>query len=161
LNYKIVPYIRSYNQALKKLIDKEFGTGFSDTKAFEETGFKILIAVSEDILLAACALKINGQKGVFDVIVVGNEFTSQGIGKALFEARLRLAKEVKLDVIDINHWKRSLSPIPFCAENYGFVKVESKPNFWFEDSDKGGYNCKECGIPPCTCTSEVYRLTIG
>ena len=159
-NYNIIPYKKSYNQELRKLIDVEFGAGFSHTKEFENDRFKILLAVSGSILLGACALKIKGKQGVFDFIVVGNKFVSQGIGKALFESRFRLAKEFKLEVIDINHWKRSSSPVPFCAGKYKFIKVELKPNFWFQESKKSKYDCNECGTPPCTCICEVYRLII-
>ena len=87
-NYNIIPYRRSYNQELRKLIDLEFGAGFSNTKEFENDRFKILLAVSGSILLGACALTIIGKKGVFDFIVVRNKFVSQGIGKALFESRV-------------------------------------------------------------------------
>lgn len=159
-SYKIIPYKKKYNEELRKLIDVEFGAGFSSTKDFENDRFKILLAVSGSKLLGASALKIKGKQGVFDFIVVGREFVSRGIGKALFESRFRLAKEFKLEVIDINHWKRSSSPFPFCAEKYKFVKVELKQNFWFQESKKSDYNCNECGIPPCTCICEVYRLVI-
>ena len=159
-NYNIIPYTRSYNQELIELIDLEFGAGFSNTKEFENDRFKILLAVSGSILLGACALKIIGKKGVFDFIVVRNKFVSQGIGKALFESRFILAKEFKLEVIDINHWKRLLSPVPFCAEKYKFIKIDLKPNFWFQESKRSQYDCNECGTPPCTCSCEVYRLTI-
>lgn len=160
MNYKVVPLDVNYLDKLNRLIDESFGSGYSSTKNIKDPSYKVICATFEGQLIGSATLKVEGKTGILDFIVIAKEFREKGVGKVLFKTRIEMAKGWKLDTLRINHWVKKDAPIPFCATDFGFKKTESTPNYWAKESEIEGYVCAECKSIPCSCTRDLYELSL-
>ncbi len=160
MDYKVVPFDDNYLDQLIKLIDEGFGSGYSSTKNITDHGYRVICTILGGKLIGAATLKVEGKIGILDFIVIATEYRGKGVAKALFKSRIEMAKGLKLDTLRINHWVRKGSSIPFCATDFGFKKTESAPNYWARESEIKGYVCAECKSIPCSCTRDLYELSL-
>jgi len=159
MNYKIVPYSLSFEKSVKKLIDDNFGVGFSVSKKMEE--YYCWCAINESSeLVGFASLKPLGGIALLDLIVVKKGFRGRGIGTSLFETKMKEAERLNLFQFVVNHWVRDGEEKPFCALDFGFELKESIPNYWGEDSLSLNYECLECKNIPCNCRCDVYILNL-
>ncbi|MBL4716371.1 MAG: hypothetical protein COC01_07610 [Bacteroidetes bacterium] len=97
--------------------------------------------------------------GVMASIAVIEKYCRQGIGNAIFTARITAVKELKADIIIIKVWETSAGiKLLSLLNNHGFERVATIPDYWKEESCKYSYVCPECGSPPCTCNAVLYIL---
>lgn len=136
------------------LIDQEFGHDFSKTKKHQNyLGFA---AEVEGCVIGVALARIEGNMGLLDLIVVHPSFRNRGIGKILFDKRLRLLFETEVDELVLFHWERKTGSLPKLAIKNSFKKHGIHKEYWKEDSIALGYACIECG-DVCLCTAVEYR----
>ena len=112
-------------------------------------------------LIGFSLLKVEGKKGIFELTVVDEFHREKGVGTHLFNERIKKAKLLSLEKITLNHWLKSDSKKPFCAEKFGFYLSEVRCNYWSTQSMVFGYNCVECNQLPCVCECHVYEMNLG
>ncbi len=98
--------------------------------------------------------------GYRNLMAVKAEFQNRGVGKKLVEVSTNELKK-RTNVISSVVWKNNNSvPIEKLLTSQGFLPVKYCRNYWKEDSKRRNYSCIVCGIPPCTCSAEIYLLNM-
>jgi len=163
MNFNIVQFHSGQLKDVKSLIDQEFGKYYSDSKKFMNSNFfGFCLIVDSRIVGFASYLTESDKVCKLDLIVLEPEFRGKGLGKKLFEYRLRsITKRTSPRKIYLNHWVKSDSPIPLVAIKFGFEKKTSISGFWREESLTLKYECKECRKKPCVCTCDIYELLLS
>jgi len=162
LNFEIIPYSKTYFNSITHLIDVNFGMGYSLSKDIHaENNFAWCAIDATGKLIGFSLLKVEGKKGIFELTVVDEFHREKGVGTHLFNERIKKAKLLSLEKITLNHWLKSDSKKPFCAEKFGFYLSEVRCNYWSTQSMVFGYNCVECNQLPCVCECHVYEMNLG
>ena len=162
MNYKIIPYSKTYFRSITHLIDVNFGLGYFLSKDIHaENNFAWCAIDADEKLIGFSLLKVEGKTCVFELTIVDELFREKGVGTRLFRERIEKAKILGLEKIKLNHWLKSDSKKPFCAEKFGFSLSEIKFNYWSTQSMVFGYNCVECNQLPCVCECHVYEMNLG
>lgn len=167
---------KARNRQLKKinkLIDKYFGAGFSSTKTIISNHHFAFVALEESNVIGVVLGKVVSARelqklnkntvdtaekfvGILDLIAVHKNYRNEGIGKALFEVRLKEFEKRGIREMYLFHWVREEQPKAFIAEKFGFRAVQKIDNYWLEESLTEGYECGECGGDGCKCGCLVY-----
>lgn len=140
------------------LVNQLFGKSFTESKPqlFEQS--ILLVARVENNIVGFCAgNELKNKTGLLDLLVVHPDFQRQGIGTALFKARMAAFSTLQITRFKFYHWVKKQRPHPYIAIAHGFKLKEILPNYWLRESLKFGYHCKECGPPPCKCICRLYE----
>ena len=157
---------------INELIDASFGDGFSATKTINSEQNFAFIALERGIVIGAVSGKIvsgcelqklskntidsaKAYVGILDLIVVEANHRNKGIGKSLFEVRLREFEKREIKDMYLFHWVKKDQEKAFIAEKYGFEKLQKIARYWYVESLVEGYECGECG-GGCECECLVY-----
>ncbi|MEA3495161.1 MAG: hypothetical protein U9R42_03905 [Bacteroidota bacterium] len=169
--------------AILEIADQQFGNNYLSKRELEsyliDSKYQILIALQDDILLAYSLIKICFVKELLAFIkaekkkierllknhqpiacrmqiAVSDAYMGLGVGKKLTNKSLELSKKYaksSLSVVWKNGRENGMDNI--LLDN-GFVKAFEEKNYWKEDSLIKNYKCKNCGLPPCTCSAVIY-----
>ncbi|MFT6717404.1 MAG: N-acetylglutamate synthase-like GNAT family acetyltransferase [Saprospiraceae bacterium] len=156
-NLKIRGFEKKDISEVKRLINQVFGTSYTRAKPnlFEQA--TLIVAVLNFKVVGFCAGDISEKNvGLLDMLVVHPSFQNQGIGTALFKARMDGYSKRDISNYILYHWVQKGLSEPKIAIKYGFELKEIIPNFWKEESKRLSYQCAECGPPPCECTCCLY-----
>lgn len=157
----IIDYEVAFKNELDFLVNESFGNDYALAKDYAAKNSKTFLAIHDEVLIGACSAIINNEGILFDFIVVAKNYRNRGVGRVLFEHRLKWTQSLfNQKSIKINHWVKRGQNQPFLALTHGFKFVTNMPNYWAEDSLRLGYICAECVAQPCTCTCSVYELKI-
>ncbi len=130
--------------------------GFSCGKLFTRKELGLLNKKLPDELLRF--LPDKSKTGLTLSLAVDGKAQHEGVGTALFEARIRTFFNHDASGILMPGWQKpdgstSIDPL---AQKYGFKALGIVKNFFYHDSLKRQYRCPVCGPPPCRCGAVVY-----
>lgn len=154
-------YLATDNPVVKNLVSRLFGLSYISSKPdlFQQPVF--IIACIADEIVGFCSGKvIDDNVGLLDMLVVSPNFQKQGIGTALFKARLDKFMSLNIQGFMLHHWVKKEHNEPVIALKHGFKLKENTPNYWKKESLQLIYHCAECGPPPCSCSCKTYCLTL-
>lgn len=101
----------------------------------------------------------NGTIGLLQSIATAHKFQGKGVGKRLVEhATASLKKRGAQQVISLG-WKTDTVHIGKVLEGCGFKVRHTFSAFWKEESLDKGYDCPQCGAPPCECDAVLFSRT--
>lgn len=84
------------------------------------------------------------------------EFAGRGFGQKFIRYTTGRT-EKRCDGILSFNWKRhNKVSMEGILQTIGMKVLAEIPDYWHDDSLKYGYQCPECGQPPCHCTAVVY-----
>lgn len=153
----------TYRKGLKKdkaqiedLINSLFGSGYAQSKTFFSNTSILWVAEEQNKVIGVAHAKLNNEEYLLDIIGVEKRHQNKGIGKSLFQHRLNSIPST-FNII-LNHWVRSSNPTPKTAMQFGFKLKDTIVNYWKDQSQELGYECRECEKLPCQCTCEIYLL---
>ena len=92
---------------------------------------EVLVAASDDKPLGFITCKVNGSKGVIDMVGVSKDMQKRGMGAMLVNASLEWFKN-RVDVVEVGTQNRNIPAMKLYI-NAGFMPVTSKLTFhrWF------------------------------
>lgn len=98
--------------------------------------------------------------GLLATVAVAQEATGAGIGTCLMQRSLAMLEDAGCDAVILTAWRRPnrKANLAGIAERLGFQALAEIPDYWSQDSLRLGYECPECGRPPCRCSAVIYGL---
>lgn len=149
---KISPYRLSYANDVLTLANCALGEGYFDvSKMSSESG---LIALSGTVVVGFVLFESVPQAMSLTTIVVDSKWQRRGIGLSLGMESLR--KSPGKTWTSPAWISGSDIPADRLLRCLGFEPTHIAKEYWFEDSQKRGYECPICGNP-CRCDAMIYR----
>lgn len=148
--------------AIHALSDKVFGKDYIKSKAPLSHCPVVLVAEFKQETLGFACARIEESStedkitAVLDLIAVDPKYQSNGIGKALFKARMEELVQLGFTDYKVFHWYRESMTKPFLAIQYGFQFYERKENFWTAFNAQHNFECKICSPELCACPCDIY-----
>ncbi|HEX2855732.1 MAG TPA: GNAT family N-acetyltransferase [Opitutaceae bacterium] len=114
--------------------------------------------IQQSAVPARSVLFKNHRVGMLSSAAVRKEFRRRGIGTQMVDAGLQLLRDRGCTMCVSISWESgSIESSKQVLEASGFELVSTVPNHWQQDSVDRGYECPNCGGPPCTCAASFYR----
>lgn len=97
------------------------------------------------------------QPGLLHMAAVDEDWTGQGIGRAMLEARLELLYKAGVGTVMTASWLRDNQPgSARLFEAAGFELIDVVTDFYNDRDD-----CPDCAPNACTCSVAIYELPIS
>lgn len=84
------------------------------------------------------------------------DFVSKRVGTELFSYALKNPPAKSLYWLSVAWAPGGIAHVGKLMAKHNFVCAFEAKEYWKEDSLKLGYQCEECGDPPCTCSALIY-----
>jgi ribosomal protein S18 acetylase RimI-like enzyme len=94
--------------------------------------------------------------GVIKMIAVDSYAGQKGIGFALTKSSIEELSKNNTKLLSICWQHKDDSPFMRILEKNNLNAAHTISNFWSDDSLEKGYDCANCGHPPCECTAVIY-----
>ena len=99
--------------------------------------------------------------GVIKTIAVAPAQHGRGIGTRLAESCVEEFRRRGVRAVCSIAWKRGAKVnIRGVLERQGFLSFAEVPDYWREESMRDGFDCPECGTPPCQCSAVLYSQVL-
>ncbi|MDG1476980.1 MAG: GNAT family N-acetyltransferase [Vicingaceae bacterium] len=158
LNYLSSEYLRQYLNSDKNLayviIEKGLVIGFSSITILTPAQLKSIVLKENKWFYNLS--KNHKRIALRKQTIVNPNYINKGYGTKLVELSTKEVEKktsFQLSTVWINQKSEIMESL--LAKN-GFENVKLIQQYWKEDSLKNNYNCPECGVPPCLCSTKVY-----
>lgn len=99
--------------------------------------------------------------GIIKTVAVGERYQGRGIGRNLTSACYKELLQKRVQSICSVAWKQdghvNIGGILISLGLKVHVEIS---DYWMDDSLEKGYDCPECGQPPCHCTAVIYIQSV-
>lgn len=182
-NLKTVLFAASHLSEAKAICDVRFGKDYltlEDLAVYLVPPHLGLVAVSAGQLLGLTLIKIGDAKQIAQELLSEQDwfynhfqsyptlalrkhlavlptYESQGIGRRMVEAGMKLLEERKIDAIVSVVWKEGASEaLHKLLTEFQSFPIRNLVDYWKADSLKKQYICPSCKRLPCGCSAIVY-----
>lgn len=101
------------------------------------------------------------QVAVFKTIAVKEESKGNKIATSLLSVSEQAIRNKNITNLYRVGWKsNSGTNIDPVFRSMRFDTIQELKNFWYQDSINQGFECPECGVPPCSCSAVIYHKSL-
>lgn len=99
--------------------------------------------------------------GFIDIVATKEEYKGKGIASSLVQDCLKELLERGIKQVFSAAWKdKDNINIGKVLEKSGLIPAKEIKNYYYEESLNKGYNCPNCGNPPCKCSAVIFVRNI-
>jgi ribosomal protein S18 acetylase RimI-like enzyme len=140
------------------IADNQLGKGYMKGVLHLASHNPLWVAVDKTVneVVGFIFLRISEEKAEIKSMAVQLKYQKQGIGTSMVKKVLGEFQEAKR--VEVIAWEQSDSgsiPLQSLLIESGFSITSKKPNFWYEDSIRRGFDCPSCGNP-CNCSAVIF-----
>lgn len=173
-NFQLIPFLVHHISDSLIIFDQEFGQGYFDFRQMKNIsshknffGYSIVNPVKKKVIGVCIGyysflpeddfkLPLIEKYVYLKSIAIDNEYQGKGLGKLLLEKFIISADELKQSIYTTVWVKNGTSLFEKMLMKADFSMHSEHQNFWKEKSLVEKFECKKCGVPPCTCTMKIY-----